>query len=46
MSRIGKAPIAIPEKVKVTLTPPTLTVEGPEGCAEHVGFGLGQGRHG
>lgn len=31
MSRIGKAPIAIPEKVKVTLTPPSLTVEGPKG---------------
>ena len=31
MSRIGKAPIAIPEKVKVTLTPPTITVEGPKG---------------
>ncbi len=32
MSRIGKAPIAIPEKVKVTLTPPNLTVEGPKGA--------------
>jgi large subunit ribosomal protein L6 len=34
MSRIGKAPIAIPEKVKVTLTPPLLTVEGPKGLLE------------
>ena len=31
MSRIGKAPIAIPEKVKVTLALPLLTVEGPKG---------------
>ena len=31
MSRIGKAPIAIPEKVKVSLSPPTLTVDGPKG---------------
>jgi large subunit ribosomal protein L6 len=31
MSRIGKAPIQIPEKVKVTFTPPTLQVEGPKG---------------
>ncbi|MGB6068868.1 MAG: 50S ribosomal protein L6 [Desulfomonilaceae bacterium] len=31
MSRIGKAPIAIPEKVKVTLAPPNVTVEGPKG---------------
>jgi large subunit ribosomal protein L6 len=31
MSRIGKAPIAIPEKVKVTHAAPTLKVEGPKG---------------
>jgi large subunit ribosomal protein L6 len=31
MSRIGKAPIAIPDKVKVTVTPPTISVEGPKG---------------
>lgn len=31
MSRIGKAPVAIPEKVTVTLAPPRLTVEGPKG---------------
>lgn len=31
MSRIGKAPIDIPEKVKVTFTPPTLKVDGPKG---------------
>ncbi|AFM27867.1 50S ribosomal protein L6 [Desulfomonile tiedjei] len=32
MSRIGKAPIPIPEKVKVTLTPPNISVEGPKGA--------------
>jgi large subunit ribosomal protein L6 len=32
MSRIGKAPIPIPEKVKVTLTPPKISVEGPKGA--------------
>jgi large subunit ribosomal protein L6 len=32
MSRIGKAPIPIPEKVKVTLTPPSISVEGPKGA--------------
>jgi large subunit ribosomal protein L6 len=31
MSRIGKAPIALPQQVKVTFTPPTLLVEGPKG---------------
>lgn len=31
MSRIGKAPIAIPEKVKVTLDLPTISVVGPGG---------------
>lgn len=31
MSRIGKAPIAIPDKVKVTLSPPMISVEGPKG---------------
>lgn len=31
MSRIGKAPIEIPEKVKVNFTPPSLHVEGPRG---------------
>lgn len=31
MSRIGKAPIAIPEKVKLTYDKPTLKVEGPKG---------------
>jgi large subunit ribosomal protein L6 len=31
MSRIGKAPIAIPDKVKVTLSAPTISVEGPKG---------------
>ena len=31
MSRIGKAPIQIPEKVKVNFTPPSLNVEGPKG---------------
>lgn len=31
MSRIGKAPITIPQKVKVTLDLPTISVEGPGG---------------
>jgi len=31
MSRIGKAPVAIPEKVNVTYSTPTLTVSGPKG---------------
>ncbi len=31
MSRIGKVPIAIPDKVKVSLALPTITVEGPKG---------------
>jgi large subunit ribosomal protein L6 len=31
MSRIGKAPVSIPEKVKVSFTPPTLSVTGPKG---------------
>jgi large subunit ribosomal protein L6 len=31
MSRIGKAPITIPDKVKVTYNQPQLTVEGPKG---------------
>ncbi|MEI7449396.1 MAG: 50S ribosomal protein L6 [Desulfomonile sp.] len=31
MSRIGKAPVAISEGVKVTFNPPTLNVEGPKG---------------
>jgi len=31
MSRIGKAPIAIPEGVKVAFEPPALSVQGPKG---------------
>lgn len=31
MSRIGKAPIAIPDKVKVDLSPPMISVQGPKG---------------
>jgi large subunit ribosomal protein L6 len=31
MSRIGKAPVSIPEKVTVSFTPPTLSVTGPKG---------------
>lgn len=31
MSRIGKAPITIPEKVNVTFAAPSLTVDGPKG---------------
>lgn len=34
MSRIGKAPINIPEKVDVTFTPPTLMVKGPKGALQ------------
>lgn len=34
MSRIGKAPIHVPEKVKVTYVSPTLTVEGPKGSLQ------------
>jgi len=31
MSRVGRKPIAIPEKVKVTLQDQTLNIEGPQG---------------
>jgi len=31
MSRIGKAPITVPDKVKVNFAPPVLNVEGPKG---------------
>jgi large subunit ribosomal protein L6 len=31
MSRIGKAPVNIPDQVKVTFAPPTLAVLGPKG---------------
>jgi large subunit ribosomal protein L6 len=31
MSRIGKAPIAVPDKVTVKLDPPGISVEGPKG---------------
>ena len=31
MSRIGKLPIAIPQGVKINITPDTFTVEGPKG---------------
>jgi len=34
MSRIGKAPIAIPKEVKVTFSPPVLRVEGPKGSLD------------
>ena len=34
MSRIGKAPIVKPENVKVTFSPPNLTVEGPKGSLQ------------
>ena len=34
MSRIGKLPIAVPDKVKVTLAPGTVKVEGPKGRLE------------
>ena len=31
MSRIGKAPIALPEKVEVAITPVEISVKGPLG---------------
>ena len=31
MSRIGKQPVPIPDKVKVTITGDTVFVEGPKG---------------
>jgi large subunit ribosomal protein L6 len=31
MSRIGKAPIAVPDKVKINLDQPGISVEGPKG---------------
>ena len=34
MSRIGKAPISIPEKVDITFTPPSLMVKGPKGSLQ------------
>jgi large subunit ribosomal protein L6 len=34
MSRIGKAPVTIPEKVNVSFAPPTLTVDGPKGSLQ------------
>jgi large subunit ribosomal protein L6 len=34
LSRIGKLPIALPDKVKVTLAPGTVKVEGPKGRLE------------
>jgi large subunit ribosomal protein L6 len=34
MSRIGKAPIKLPDKVKVTYNPPGLSVEGPKGALQ------------
>lgn len=34
MSRIGKIPITVPEKVSVTYSPPRLTVSGPRGQLE------------
>ncbi len=32
MSRIGKAPVTLPDKVKVTFSPPQLKVQGPKGA--------------
>lgn len=34
MSRVGQRPIAIPDKVKVQVTPPVVHVEGPKGKLE------------
>ena len=36
MSRIGKQPVVIPDKVKVSLASDRVTVEGPLGRLEHV----------
>jgi large subunit ribosomal protein L6 len=36
MSRIGKQPITIPEKVKVSIQGNVVKIEGPKGKAEHV----------
>ena len=36
MSRIGKKPVPIPEKVKVTVQAQKVVVEGPKGRLEHV----------
>ncbi|MCB9495591.1 MAG: 50S ribosomal protein L6 [Fibrobacteria bacterium] len=35
MSRVGKNPVPLPEKVKATLSGRTLTVEGPKGKLSH-----------
>ncbi|MEW5853585.1 MAG: 50S ribosomal protein L6 [Myxococcota bacterium] len=35
MSRIGKKPVAIPDKVKVTVSGQKVVVEGPKGRLEH-----------
>ena len=34
MSRIGKAPITVPDGVEVTLTPGHIAVKGPKGSLE------------
>ncbi len=35
MSRIGKKPVAIPEKVKVAVAGAVINIEGPKGKAQH-----------
>jgi len=40
MSRIGKMPIEIPQKVKVVITGPSVKVEGPLGAAERTFRGV------
>jgi large subunit ribosomal protein L6 len=35
MSRIGKAPIAVPDKVNITIDGQAVTVKGPKGQLEH-----------
>lgn len=38
MSRIGKVPVAIPDKVKVNISETKITVEGPKGKLEQSSF--------
>jgi large subunit ribosomal protein L6 len=34
MSRIGKAPVTIPENVKVSVSPPVISISGPKGTLD------------
>ena len=35
MSRIGKVPVSVPDKVEVTIKLPLITVKGPKGTLSH-----------